>query len=216
MKYTFGMMFLWGLLWASLESELIGRGLVDVAAKSGGKIVVRLLYSTLDNFLGQDVYGDLEKAYLVPEAAERLCEAQRLLEQKKPGYRLIVYDAARPLSVQQKMWALVSNTEKAIYVANPAPGSLHNYGVAVDVSLLNEKGEELDMGTPVDYFGELAEPRYEKRFLAERKLTREQVSHRLLLREVMREAGFQDIATEWWHFQLCGREEAKKKYEIIP
>ncbi|QJR20836.1 hypothetical protein BREVNS_0086 [Brevinematales bacterium NS] len=114
------------------------------------------------------------------------------------------------------MWAMVSNTEKAIYVANPAIGSLHNYGVAVDVSLLNEKGEELDMGTPVDYFGELAEPRYEKRFLAEGKLTREQVSHRLLLREVMREAGFQDIATEWWHFQLCGREEAKKKYEILP
>ncbi len=114
------------------------------------------------------------------------------------------------------MWERVKNTPQRIYVASPERGSLHNYGVAVDVSLVDETGQELDMGTPVDFFGELAWPRYEKRFLREGKLSPAQVSNRLLLREVMCEAGFSPIEIEWWHCQLCTREEAAKKYSIIP
>ncbi|MCX7882196.1 MAG: hypothetical protein N2314_03115 [Brevinematales bacterium] len=206
----------WGVMWASLEEEMKRFGLVDGGEQSGGKIIVFLIYSTTNNFLDKDVYGELEKAYLVPEAAERLIRAQHLLGEKKPGYRLVVYDATRPVSLQKKMWDMAKDTPKARYVANPQKGSLHSYGVAVDGTVVDEKGYELDMGTPVDYFGELAEPRYESRFLTEGKLTPHQVSNRLLLREVMRQAGFQDIVVEWWHFQLCGREEAKKRFLLIP
>ncbi|URA09572.1 M15 family metallopeptidase [Thermospira aquatica] len=202
--------------WTKTSPIFPYQGLVDVSELSEGRILVRLIYSTTNNFLGEDVYGDLEKAYLVLEAAQRLVAAQNLLEQKRPGYRIVVYDAARPLSVQRKMWEKVKNTPQSIYVASPERGSLHNYGVAVDVSLVDETGQELDMGTPVDFFGELASPKYEKRFLQDGRLSQTQLSNRLLLREIMIQAGFSPIETEWWHFQMYGREEARKRYPIIP
>ncbi len=79
--------------WAEVSYILTNLGLVDVGQLSGGRIVVSLIYSITNNFLREDVYGDLEKAYLVQEAAERLVSAQSLLEHKKPGYRILVYDA---------------------------------------------------------------------------------------------------------------------------
>jgi D-alanyl-D-alanine dipeptidase len=101
------------------------------------------------------------------------------------------------------------------YLANPAIGSLHNFGAAVDVSLIDEHGNLLDMGTPYDYFGELAYPRKETLMLQQGKLSYKQLFNRELLREVMEKANFFVATTEWWHFNSCTREEALLKYKIV-
>jgi len=178
-------------------------------------IRVHLAYSTSDNFLNEDVYGELEACYLRREVVEMLTTAQTLLEEKKKGYHLITYDCLRPRSVQYKMWRLVKGTKEEEYVADPEKGSIHNFGAAVDVSIVDQGGNPLDMGTPFDYFGDLAQPRYEDRFLKEGLLTHTQLENRRLLRTVMEEAGFQTIPEEWWHFNAFSPEEVKRRYTIV-
>ena len=98
-------------------------------------IMIDMVYATADNFVGEVLYGDLVEAYLLPEAAEKLVKAHLLLKEKYPSYRLLVYDAARPMSVQKRMWEVAKKNgwSTSGYVANPANGGgLHNYGAAVD------------------------------------------------------------------------------------
>ena len=131
-------------------------------AEQDSTIAVDLMYARADNFTGQVLYGDLREAYLHPDAMACLLEAQRLLRDEYPGYRLIVYDAARPMSVQKIMWDKVKGTSKNIYVSNPAHGGgLHNYGLAVDVSILDADGVPLSMGVPVDHMGKESHISYE-------------------------------------------------------
>lgn len=197
-----------------VERQMRAAGLVRVRDMDP-RIRVQLAYATANNFLDSAVYGPLEHAYLRLEAVAMLSLAQDALERRKPGYRLLVYDAARPKSVQQTMWALVQGTPEQHYVANPAVGSLHGYGAAVDLTLAGPSGKALDMGTPFDHFGPLAQPRYEARFLRDGKLSREQVENRQLLREVMQSAGFQTIPSEWWHFNAFGLAEVKRYFALI-
>jgi D-alanyl-D-alanine dipeptidase len=180
-------------------------------------IVVDLKYSTTDNFLGINMYGDFNKCYLQPDVAEKLKSAQHFLRSKFPYYNLIIYDAARPRSVQAKMWDTIDipYRERSKYLSNPKGGSLHNFGAAVDISIIDENGYLLDMGTKYDYFGELAYPREEDRMVKEGKLSRQQLLNREVLRSVMEHAGFFGITTEWWHFNSCNRNEAYTKYPII-
>ena len=189
----------------------------DVVAVSQpiSNIRVHLAYSTSDNFLHEDVYGDLEECYLRREVVEMLTTAQTLLEAKRKGYQLIAYDCLRPRSVQYKMWHLVKGTGKEGYVADPEKGSIHNFGAAVDVSIADQVGNPLDMGTPFDYFGDLAQPRYEDRFLKDGLLTEKQIENRRLLREIMKEAGFQTLPEEWWHFNAFSLEEVQRRYTIV-
>ncbi len=196
------------------ERILTDLGLIDVQ-KVCGEIQVELKYSTPDNFLHQDVYGDLEKCFLVKEAASKLAAAQRSLAGLRPGWRLKVWDGARPRRIQTAMWALVKGTPQQSFVANPATGSIHNYGAAVDLTLLDEKGRELDMGTPYDFFGDKAQPRLEDELLKQGVLTPEQVQNRRFLRKVMTEAGFIPISGEWWHFDAFPKEEVRKRFKII-
>jgi zinc D-Ala-D-Ala dipeptidase len=200
----------------SIEIALLKAGLVNIK-NIDSTIFVCLKYSTTDNFLGKDVYGDFNNCYLQPDVAEKIKQAEKILQSKYPFYRLIIFDAVRPRSIQRKMWdsITVPHAERSKYVSNPNNGSLHNFGAAVDISIINEQGMELDMGTPYDYFGELAYPREEERMIAEGKLTHTQLLNRQLLRNTMQAAGFFGIATEWWHFNSCTREEAYRKYTII-
>ena len=188
--------------------------IVDVT-QLNKRILVNLAYSTTNNFLHEDVYGDLQICYLRKEAAEKLDKAQTILEKKKKGFRLIVYDGLRPRDVQHKMWRMVKGTTKQGYVADPDKGSIHNFGAAVDLSIVDDQGNLLDMGTPFDYFGDLAQPGYENRFLEEGRLTKNQVENRELLRKVMEEAGFQSTVEEWWHFNAFSPAEAKRRYNIV-
>jgi len=202
------------------ETEVISTAILkhfnlEDIQKLNPDIAVKLMYSTTDNFIGQDAYGDLETCYLVVEAAEKLSQAQKLLDQANPGYKLIVYDGLRPRSVQQIMWDLVKGTDFQPYVANPLTGSIHNYGAAIDLSIIDPNGTPLDMGTPFDFFGELAQPGLEQQFLKEGKLTEKQIANRLLLRNTMKKAGFYELSIEWWHFNAFPTKYIKANYQII-
>ena len=103
---------------------------------------------------------------------ECLLIAQRLLLEMHPDYRLIVYDAARPMSVQQQMWDVVKGSSKSRYVSNPAHGGgLHNYGLAVDISIADSLGRPLPMGTAVDPLGSEAGITREAALVEQGKLT---------------------------------------------
>ena len=149
-------------------------GFVNIA-EADSSIAIDLMYTRADNFTGTLLYEDLKEAYLHPDAMKSLKRAQRLLKEQYPGYSLIVYDAARPLSVQQKMWDVVKGTSKYIYVSNPSRGGgLHNYGLAVDISILDDKGTPLPMGTPVDHLGREAHITEEAVLVAQGKLTEQE------------------------------------------
>jgi D-alanyl-D-alanine dipeptidase len=190
-------------------------GLVNIA-RLDTTIAVSLLYATPHNFVGEVLYDDLTEAYLHPEAADALVKAQRLLKEKHPDYRLIVYDATRPMAAQRKMWDLVKGTSKSIYVSNPARGGgLHNYGLAVDVSILDAHGAPLPMGTEVDHLGSEAHITAEAQLVKQGKISIQEKENRELLRAVMRGAGFRALPSEWWHFNLYSRETAKQQYTLI-
>ena len=193
-------------------------GLVDVLSIDPS-LIVDLKYSSRDNFLGKDVYGDLEICYLQREVALMLREAHKNLKREYPRYRFIIYDGARPRSVQKKMWKMVKYSMRQ-YVANPSAGSNHNFGAAVDLSIveINAIGRGhrlLDMGTAYDFFGPLSQPRYEKRFLTAGLLSAEQIKNRRILRDAMMSAGFKMVNVEWWHFNAFSSKEIRKQYQII-
>jgi D-alanyl-D-alanine dipeptidase len=196
------------------ERILTDLGLVDVQTVCE-EIQVELKYSTPDNFLHRDVYGDLERCFLLKEAASKLAAAQKSLAGLRPGWRLKVWDGARPRRIQAAMWALVKGTPQQPFVANPVTGSIHNFGAAVDLTLIDEKGRELDMGTPYDFFGDKAQPRLEDELLKTGQLTPAQVENRRFLRKIMTEAGFISISSEWWHFDAFPKEEVRKRFKII-
>ena len=173
-------------------------------------IRVSLMYTRPDNFTGRVLYTDLKDAYLHPDAAQALKKCQQRLKQMRPDLSLIIYDAARPMYVQQKMWDVVKGTSKNIYVSNPANGGgLHNYGFAVDITICNEQGDSIPMGTKIDYMGRAAHPEFEDEMVRKGIITQEAVNNRRLLREVMSAGGFKVLKTEWWHFNLKTRAQIK-------
>jgi len=198
----------------AIENKMIENGLVDVQALDSS-IRVQLAYASTHNFMHKNVYGNLKKCYLQKEIAAKLIKAQKRLQSEHPGYSLFIFDGARPRRIQYQMWAMVKGTAHEHYVTNPKIGSMHNYGAAVDLSILDNKGNELDMGTSFDYLGDLAQPRMEQKFLRQGKLTPLQIKNRLLLRQTMIEAGFIPLLTEWWHFNGLPGDQVKKKYKIL-
>lgn len=198
-----------------LDKYLASKGLVNVS-EIDSSIRMSMKYATPDNLMGEQVYEGITAVWLHPDAANKLLKAQKLLKKEKPAYSLLVFDAARPMSVQRKMWNMVRGTDKTNYVSNPAKGGgLHNYGMAVDVTLIDEQGHELPMGTPFDHLGEEAHITDEESLVGDGKITREELQNRQLLRRIMRQAGFRTILYEWWHFNACSREEAKRDYQLI-
>ena len=178
-------------------------------------IEVELMYAKNDNFVGEKMY-DFHKAYLHPKAAKAVAEANKILGRIHPGWRLIIYDATRPMSVQQKMWDKVKGTRMQNYVSNPKNGGgLHNYGLAVDVSIVDENGDSIPMGTKVDALTHLSHIDNEEELIEQGKMSKEAVENRRLLRRVMREAGFLTIRTEWWHFNFTTRSDAKANYKLV-
>ena len=181
-------------------------------------ILVDLKYSTTDNFMNMDMYGDLETCYLRKKPAEMLLRANEYLKETNPELNLLIYDGMRPRSIQRKLWnALdeVPETERTQYVADPEKGSIHNYGAAVDLTLAHKNGAPLDMGTKYDYFGELAFPALEDSLLSIGLLTVAQIENRKILRNVMTKAGYLTISSEWWHFNAYSYQDIQTKYNII-
>ena len=153
------------------------------------EILLDMKYATADNFLGQVVY-DCAECYLRKATAQALVAAQKDFVAR--GYSLKLFDCYRPLSVQKKMWKILPGTH---YVANPAKGSKHNRGAAVDLTLVEiATGKEVDMGTPFDTFSPKAHHSYTD-------LPKEVLVHRQLLKEVLGKHNFKPIFSEWWHYE---------------
>lgn len=178
-------------------------------------IAIDLRYATPNNFVGRDLYSPFDCAWLHRDAAAALERVVAWLAERRPGYTALVLDALRPQRVQQQLWDALDGTGLQMYLANPARGSIHSYGMALDITLLDEGGRELDMGTGFDDMTDLSHPALEEGFLAAGKLSDAQVANRRLLREAMLEAGFFGINTEWWHFDCGDRELVRATYRRV-
>ena len=151
--------------------------------------VFDLKYATEDNFLKAKVY-DCAECYLRFKTVKALIKANKKF--MKLGYKIKLFDCYRPLDIQKKMWKIVSNPD---YVANPAKGSIHNRGGAVDLTLVDLTGKELEMGTEFDFFGKEASHNYTK-------LPENVLKNRKLLKKIMTKSGFKIFESEWWHYNL--------------
>jgi D-alanyl-D-alanine dipeptidase len=151
--------------------------------------VYDMKYATDDNFLKSKVY-DCAECYLRYKTVKALVLAnQRFM---KKGFKIKIFDCYRPSDIQKRMWAIVSDPQ---YVANPAKGSIHNRGGAVDMTIVNFEGKELDMGTSFDFFGKEASHNF-------RGFSKEILANRNFLKKVMTAAHFNAFDSEWWHYNL--------------
>lgn len=217
----------------SFESKMEEYNLIDIQSLDS-TILVELKYSTTDNFVGEDMYGELEKAYFVKSFADRVVIAQRILKSRHPEYTLLIYDATRPISVQRHMRKIVEGTEFEGFVADGTRGGRHNYGVAVDLTIATCDGTPLDMGAGFDDFSDAAsvkgtpdssDPktrtldiyrRHARQQVERGIITLEAAENRLLLIEVMLEAGLYPYRREWWHFEeIISITETRSKYKLV-
>ena len=197
----------------TLAIEALAGGHADFRALSGiAGIAFDLRYASPNNFVGADMYSPFDCAWLHRDAAAALEKAAARLAALAPGHKLLVLDALRPQRVQERMWKALEGTELTQYLANPVRGSIHSFGMAVDVTVVDAQGRELDMGTGFDDLTERSHPALEEGFLMRGDLTAAHVENRKLLREAMAHGGWQGIRTEWWHFDAGDREEVRRTF----
>jgi zinc D-Ala-D-Ala dipeptidase len=153
-------------------------------------IKLDIRYATVNNFVGRPVYTE-SRAFLQRPAAEALLRVHKQL--KKAGLGVVIFDGYRPWAITKLFWE-VTPDDKRKFVADPAKGSKHNRGCAVDLSLYDLKtGDLLPMPSGFDEFSEKASPDYAGG-------TNEERANRDRLRRMMESAGFAVNANEWWHF----------------
>ena len=197
------------------DSLMRANGMVDIQ-QVAPDIRVDLKYATKDNFIGANMYGQLRRAYLHPNLAKALARAQQALTKEHPGYRFLIYDAARPQSVQRRMYQAVAGTPKKIYVAAPERGGRHNYGVAVDLTIIDASGKPLDMGSPFDHFGEEAHLGNEEARVRAGIFNKEVPANRSLMRRLLGAEGLRPYDKEWWHYQeQMPMSEVRKLYQLL-
>lgn len=157
------------------------------AKKLDFSLVLDIRYATKNNFTHTQVYPEARCCLRKP-VAEALSRVQSSL--KIRGLRLKIFDCYRPFSVQKKFWELVPDER---YVADPKKGSRHNRGAAVDVTLIDSSGNEVEMPSQYDDFSEKAHRNY-------KLASKSAIANRTLLEKAMEREGFVGFETEWWHF----------------
>lgn len=217
------------------DAKMREYNLVDVKTMEGAEdIIVELKYSTPYNFVGKDMYRDLDKAYLTPDFARKVIRAQQILRRHNPQLTLLIYDAARPISVQRYMRKLVEGTKFQDFVADGTKGGRHNYGVAVDLTIATNQGIPLDMGAGFDDFTDAAAVKgtsdtndqanrnlkvyreYVYGLVKRGLITQEAANNRMLLIEVMVEVGLYPYRREWWHYEeLTPMSEIRQKRRLL-
>jgi len=170
-----------------------------------------LRYAGTHNFAGLNLYGEMDCAWLRTEAAAGLEAAAAWLAERRPGWRLLVLDALRPQRVQEAIWHDVAGTAMEHYFAHPQRGSIHSFGMAVDVTLIDAHGREADMGSGFDEMSEASHPALHAEHLASGVLGAAQVAERDWLHQAMLHGGFHGIPTEWWHFDFGDRERVRRE-----
>lgn len=173
-------------------------------------VVHDLRYASRNNFAGRVLYTGLDCAWIRREAAAGLEAAAAWLAQARPGYTLLVLDALRPQRVQEAIWADVAGTPAQDYFADPVRGSIHSFGMAVDVTLRDAQGRESDMGSGYDEMSLRSHPLLDAEHLALGVLTAAQVAERGWLHAAMARGGFRAIPTEWWHFDHGDRDAVRR------
>lgn len=159
-------------------------------------IVIDMRYATTNNFVEEQMYA-CGRCFLRPEVADAIVSAHKKLQKQSLGLKM--YDCFRPRPIQWKLW---NKTPDPRYVSDPRKGSMHNRGAAVDLTIVDKNGQELDMGTDFDFFGRRAYQTFTD-------LPEEILNNRKLLRETLAEVGFRHIRTEWWHYAFT-----KKSYAL--
>ena len=205
------------MAYSSIKEKYAKYGLIDVLSIAPS-IKKDIKYSTLDNFTGKVLYSEDVGVYCIPELARAVAKAQTDLKAVNEELSLVIFDAARPMSVQKEMFELVRGTESEKYIANPYgeyAGGFHNYGMAVDVGIVDSHGNMLDFGTGYDSFEEIAHSGGEAELVKRGKLHYQAYINRSLLYYVMGKNGMLPYAYEWWHFQLTYTESDKLKYKLL-
>jgi len=198
-----------------LQQRFVAAGLVNVSDIDPTIQVDLVNADPKKNFFRENYYAGLNRAYLQKDIALKLADAQKILKINHPSYSLQILDAARPRRVSQAMYNKMKGTKFEKYVANPEKGSMHNYGAAVDITIVDGDGNELDMGiTPfrkstIRIYWEYAKTKLGKKNTAAQRQNRE------LLTETMKEAGFLPLSFEWWHFNGMEKEMVRERYTII-
>ena len=199
---------------ATLRCEDIA-GHPDFVALAGiAEVDIDLRYTSTNNFAGRVLYReqdrDLDCSWLRREAAAGLRQAAAWLQEARPGYQLRVLDALRPQRVQASIWADVAGTPMQAYFADPLRGSIHSFGMALDVTLLDPEGDECDMGSGFDEMSLRSHPAMHAEHLALGLLSAAQITERGWLHAAMVRGGFQGISTEWWHFDHGDRDAVRR------
>ncbi|USO01130.1 MAG: D-alanyl-D-alanine dipeptidase [Alphaproteobacteria bacterium] len=154
-------------------------------------VILSIAYGTHNNVTGKPLYRN-PACFLRPEAERCLIKSIDLAAAL--GYRIKIWDAFRPQQAQQKLW---DHTPNASFVAPPERGSPHTRGVAVDLTLVDAQGNDLDMGTGFDDFTENS-------FHSHLGISREAQINRRILLGIMTASGWDYFENEWWHYQLHG------------
>ncbi|CAO4844849.1 MAG: D-alanyl-D-alanine dipeptidase [Holosporales bacterium] len=161
-------------------------------------VLLDLRYATVENFTQKPVYGKA-LCYLHKDAFEKFEIAVKIAATL--GFKLKIFDAFRPQFAQQKLW---DHTPDPTFITDPKRGSHHTRGVAVDVTLVDSAGQELDMGTPFDDFTPQS-------FHGNLDIPEQAIQNRLTLLGIMSTAGFDFYKNEWWHYQLFN----PRTYDLI-
>lgn len=198
-----------------IEKKFIEAGLVDVNTIDNTIQVDLVNSDPKKNYFRENFYNGLNKCYLRNEVAIKLVKAQKILKANHPELSLQILDSARPRSVSAKMYEKMKGTKFEKYVANPKTGSMHNYGIAVDITIVDSTGKELDMGfTPfrksdIELYWNFAKMKLGI------KLTKQQKANLQILSETMSSSGFIPLSHEWWHFDGMPKDQARKLFKII-
>lgn len=203
---------------SSMDLYVIQQGLKDVYEVDPSlarDITLRKPENELTVKIDIDENENLTGVYLQPETADMLKRANEILKKKYPSYRLCPVAGVRPRSIQIKLYN-AATPEQRYYLASPGKGSMHNYGAAIDLTIVDMlTGKEIDMGAALGSLGAISNMRYEEELLKKGILSPEHIANRRVLRTTMREAGFHSIAREWWHYTSASKEEIREKYKII-
>lgn len=187
--------------YTELEKEWIKKGFLHIQNDS---IYSNLLYSQSENVFKTTLYTKFNKPFLHSTAILKLNKAAENLSKSNPNFKLIVLDALRPYAIQQLMWDIYNDENKELYIASPERDSMHNYGMAIDVMIIEEYQDSFTSNKYLD-FGCLFDEFSEKSHFSYSELSFKQKQNRELLREVMINAGFISYENEFWHFETMDK-----------
>ena len=188
--------------------------LVEITHLQGIRMDLR--YATFDNVTGHDMYCGIQRAFIHKDGLPKLKKALSIIAKEMPGYSLVIYDAARPMYAQSVLKSSVAGTPYSHFVSSGKTGGLHNYGLALDLGLVDSLGVPVDMGADFDSFERCAGFTGEAEALKSGRLTQTQVDNRNLLRRIMKRAGWVMLPSEWWHFNAFTRTYTKEHYPLFP